>query len=87
MRQPIPVVIGAEGNFAFLRAVRNNAHFRAAEIVVEQILKPHARDEQEVPRIGATLLDVLKRAVAVNLAGALQISLERFINLTVRHRV
>ncbi len=37
---------GAEGNFPFLRAVGNDAHFRAAEIVIEQVLKPHAGDEE-----------------------------------------
>ena len=44
-------VVRAEGNFTLLRGVRDDAHFRAAEIVVEQILEPHAGDEQEVPRI------------------------------------
>jgi formylmethanofuran dehydrogenase subunit A len=47
-------VVRAEGNFALLRGVRDDAHFGAAEIVVEQILEPHARDQQEVPRIAVT---------------------------------
>src|SRR5215210_3931673 len=58
-------VVGAEGDFALLRAVWDDAHLRAAEIVVEEVLEPHARDEEEVPAIGAPLLDVIFRAVAV----------------------
>src|SRR5258708_5451411 len=38
-------VVCAEGNFALLRGVRDDAHFRAAEIVVKEILEPHAGDE------------------------------------------
>src|SRR5437879_10522042 len=49
-------VIRAEGNLALLRGVRNDAHFRAAEVVIEQILEPHPRDEQEVPRIALPAL-------------------------------
>src|SRR5215469_2456691 len=44
-------VVSAEADFTLLRAVRNDAHFGAAEVVVEQILEPHPGDEQEVPRI------------------------------------
>ena len=44
-------VVRAEGNLAFLRGVGNDALFGAAEIVVEQILEPHAGDEQEVPAV------------------------------------
>src|SRR5262245_32960322 len=49
-------VVGTEGNFALLCGIRNDAHFGAAEIVVEKILEPHAGDEQEVPRIGLAAL-------------------------------
>ena len=52
-------VVGAEGDLAFLRGVGNDALLGAAEIVVEQILEPHAGDEQEVPAVAAALLDVV----------------------------
>ena len=44
-------VVRAERNLAFLRSVGDHAHLRAPEVVVEQVLEPHAGDEQEVPRI------------------------------------
>src|SRR5208282_3756872 len=52
-------VVGAEANFALLRGVRNDAHFGAAEVVVEKILEPHAGDEEEIPRILAALHGVI----------------------------
>ena len=61
-------VVGAEGDFALLRGIRDDAHLGAAEVVVEQILEPHAGDEQEVPAVGAALLDVVLRPVAFDLA-------------------
>src|SRR5256714_13940912 len=61
-------VVGAEGNLALLRRVRDDAHLGAAEVVVEEILEPHAGDEQEVPAIGSPLLDVLLRAIALDAA-------------------
>ena len=57
-------VVRAEADFAFLRGVGDDALLGAAEVVVEQILEPHAGDEEEVPAIGAALLDVLHGAVA-----------------------
>ena len=63
-------VVGAEGNFAFLRGVGDDALLGAAEIVVEEILEPHARDEQEVPAILAALFDVIQGAVARHFAVA-----------------
>ena len=42
-------VVCAERNFAFLRAVRDHAHFGAAEIVIEQVLEPHSLDTQHAP--------------------------------------
>src|ERR1700692_2875921 len=44
-------VVRTEADLALLRRVRDDAHFRAAEVVVEQILEPHPRDEQEIPGI------------------------------------
>src|SRR5215831_18955061 len=61
-------VISAEADFAFLRGVRNDALLGAPEVVVIEILEPHAGDEQEVPAIGAALLDVLDSAIARDLA-------------------
>src|SRR5262249_46932356 len=62
-------VVRAERNLALLRSVRNDALLGAAEVVVEQVLEPHTRDEQEVPPVGgASLHDVVQRAVGTNLA-------------------
>src|SRR5260370_30700719 len=52
-------VVGAERNLAFLRGVRNNALLRPPEIVVEQILKPHPGNEQEVPAVVPTLHHII----------------------------
>src|SRR5579859_8034723 len=49
-------VVGAEGDFALLRGVGDDAHFGASEVVIEKILEPHAGDEEEVPRIGLAAL-------------------------------
>src|SRR5258706_3881255 len=69
-------VVRAEGNFALLRGVRNDAHFGAAEIVVKEILEPHAGDEEEVPRVGLAALhsvfeSAVRRGLAVFLLGVL----------------
>ena len=56
-------VVGAEGDLAFLRGVGDDALLGAAEIVIEQILEPHAGDEEEVPAVAAALLDVVHGAV------------------------
>src|SRR6266478_3400364 len=74
-------VVSTEANFTFLRSVGNNAHLGASKVVVEQILKPHARDKQEVPTIGAALFDVLGTAVAANLAVVFSSQAEGFIEL------
>src|SRR5580700_1249664 len=58
-------VVRAEGNLTLLRGVGNDAHFGAAEIVIEKVLEPHAGDKQEVPRIFlAALHGIFERAVA-----------------------
>src|SRR5258708_33951822 len=44
-------VVRAERNFALLSGIGNDAHLGAAEVIVKQILKPHAADEEEVPAI------------------------------------
>src|SRR6202012_809893 len=61
-------VVRAEGDFAFLRGVGDDALLGAAEVVVEEILEPHAGDEEEVPAIGTALLNVRHSAVAGDLA-------------------
>src|SRR5579864_902802 len=42
-------VVSAKGNLSLLRGVGNNALLGPAEIIVKQILEPHARHEQQVP--------------------------------------
>ncbi len=61
-------VVSAEADLAFLRGVGNDALLGAPEVVIEQILEPHAGDEQEVPAVGAALLDVIHGAVALHAA-------------------
>ncbi len=50
-------VIGAEADLALLRGIGNDAHLGAAEVVIKQVLEPHAGDEEEVPRVGLAPLD------------------------------
>src|SRR6185312_456511 len=61
-------VVGAEADFTFLRGIRDDALFGTAEVVVEQVLEPHAGDEQEVPTVSAALFDVGHSTVAGNFA-------------------
>ena len=55
LRQPMPV-----------GAVRDDAHLGSAEVVVEKILEPHARDEEEVPRIPTTIVGVARMITGVS---------------------
>ena len=41
-RQPTPVLYAQKLDLALLRAVRDDAHLGAAEVVVEEVLEPHA---------------------------------------------
>src|SRR4029453_18581252 len=75
------VVVGTERNLTFLGAVRNDAHFGAAKIVVEKILKPHTRDEEEVPAIRASPSDVLFRSRAIDLAVVFSSQAKRLVKL------
>src|SRR5262249_33720381 len=59
-------VVRAERDLTKLRRIRNDAHFRAAKIIVEQILEPHSCNEQEVPRIAASLLNVVHGSIAAD---------------------
>src|SRR5581483_3560192 len=74
-------VVRAEAYLTLLRRIRNDALLGAAEVVVEQILEPHARDEQEVPAILAALLDILKSTVALHAAVVLAGCVEGLVHL------
>src|SRR5262245_54137327 len=56
-------VVSAERDLAFLSAVRDDAHLGAPKVVIEQVLKPHSRDKQEVPPVFASIEDVLEALV------------------------
>src|SRR5262245_106780 len=75
-------VVRAERNLALLSAVRNDAHLGAPEVVIEQVLKPHSRDKQEVPSVFAPFEDVLEALVVsfkVNAARDLAFSPAQFL--------
>ena len=74
-------VVSTERDLAFLRAVRDDAHLGAAEIVVEQVLEPHSRDKEEVPRVLTTFLDVLGRAVGTDLSVIFARQAKRLVEL------
>ena len=74
-------VVGAEGDLPFLRGIRDDAALGAAEVVVEQILEPHAGDEQEVPAVAAALMDVRDGAVGGDLAVVVAARAERLVEL------
>src|SRR5262249_22655696 len=42
-------VVRAEGDLPHLRRVRDDAHLRAAEVVVEEVLEPHPAHEEDAP--------------------------------------
>src|ERR1041385_1121671 len=74
-------VVSTERNLAFLRAVRDDAHFSATEIVVEEILEPHTRDEEEVPAIRPALSDIFLAAIAADFAVVLTGQAKRLVEL------
>ena len=76
-----PGIVGAEGDLTQLRRIRNDAHFGAAEVVVEQVLKPHSGDEQEIPGVAAPLLDVFDRPITRHLSITLSGKTERLVEL------
>src|SRR5580765_2726227 len=61
-------VVSTKANLALLSTIGNNALLGATEVVIEQILKPHAGDKQEIPTIRAPLLNILGAAVAADFA-------------------
>src|SRR5262249_46336319 len=56
-------VVGAEGYFALLGRVWDDALLGASEIVIEKILEPHSRNEQEIPPVFAASLYIFNRAI------------------------
>jgi hypothetical protein len=44
-----PGIVGAEGNFPFLRSVRDDAHFGTAKIICPKVLEPHPFNAQHSP--------------------------------------
>src|SRR6266705_1112091 len=61
-------VVRTERDLTFLSRIRDDALLGAAEVIVEQILKPHSCYEQEVPSVCATPLDVLNGSITRYLA-------------------
>src|SRR5262249_40625338 len=64
-------VVRTERDFPELGGIRNDAHLRPAEVVIEEVLEPHSGNEEEVPGILPACLDVLSRPVAANFSIAL----------------
>src|SRR5205807_2006324 len=56
-------VVRTEGDLALLGRVWDDALLGAAEVVIEQILEPHAGDHEEGPAVATPLLDILPRPV------------------------
>src|SRR6201992_4357109 len=74
-------VVGAEADLTLLSGVGDDALLGAAEVVVEEILEPHAGDEEEVPAVSAALLNVGHGAVGGDFAVVLSGSAEALIEL------
>src|SRR5688572_22712787 len=74
-------VVCTERDLAFLRAVRDDAHLGAAEVVVEKILEPHTCDEQEVPRVLTALLNIFHGTIGTDLSVILAREAERLVEL------
>src|SRR5581483_10815147 len=72
-------VVGTEADFAFLSSVRDDAHLRAAEVVVKEILEPHTGDEQEVPAIRTAFFNIFLATIAADLAVILAGQTEGFV--------
>ena len=74
-------VVRAEADLTFLRGVGDDALLGTAEVVVEEVLEPHAGDEEEVPAVAAALLDVGHGAVSGHLAVVALGSAEALVEL------
>src|SRR5688500_2373569 len=74
-------VVSTERNLTLLGTVGNNAHLGPAEVVVEQVLKPHSSNEQEVPAIGSTFFNVILRTIATDFAIIFAGQAKRFVKL------
>jgi len=68
-------VVGAERDFAFLRSIWDDAHFRAPEVVGPEILKPHTLDAKNTPVIslGTRLHPIVAIAIGALRSGSEQI--------------
>jgi len=61
--------------------VGDDALLGAAEVVVEEVLEPHAGDEEEVPAVGAAEFDVFHGAVCGDFAVAFASGAEALVEL------
>src|SRR5678815_1714439 len=74
-------VVGTEGDFTFLCTVRNDAHFSAPEVVVKQVLEPHACDKEEVPTIRTSLFNIGLASIATDFPVVLTSQAKRLVEL------
>src|SRR5579872_4736777 len=72
-------VVRTEGDLTFLSGVGDDALLGAPEIVVEEILEPHAGDEEKIPAVGATPIDIGARTVRGDFAIALTAHTETLV--------
>ena len=62
-------VVSAERNLPLLRSIGDDAHFRTAEVIVEEVLKPHSGNEQEIPGVlFAALLGVFEGSIGTRIS-------------------
>src|SRR5262245_5649446 len=71
----------AKLDLTLLCRIRNDAHFGATEIVIEEVLEPHSRQEEDVPAVTPALLDILSRPVHPDLTVVAPTCAEAFIEL------
>src|SRR5260370_39523012 len=57
-------VVGTEGNFTELSCIGNDAHLGSPEVVIEKVLEPHSRNQEEIPSFFSPALDVFLCPVA-----------------------
>src|SRR5207249_10522881 len=74
-------VVSTEGNLSLLSGIGNDAHFCSTEVVIKQILEPHACNEQEIPWILAAFHDVVQSAVPFDITVILSRQGEGLIKL------
>src|SRR5438270_7041892 len=74
-------IVGAETNLAFLSSIRNYAHLRTTEVVIEKILEPHPSDEKKIPTISPSSFYIILFPIAADLAVVLTCQTKRFVEL------